>query len=208
MSSIALTERTPLLIAVEGTRIPRRAWSCVLELTQLLADAGQIVEAAEGEADEVRRRAREEGFATGAAEVQAQVARHLLDAQVEARKLVARSDERVVALAISILERIAPNLGEPQVVAALAAEALRGLQSERHLHVHVRPQAEQATRALLEQWQLTHPEIESAQVLLDEGLPPFGCVVESELGRIEAGLGAQLEAVRECLTAAVAESQR
>jgi flagellar biosynthesis/type III secretory pathway protein FliH len=208
MSSIALTERTPLLIAVEGTRIPRRAWSCVLELTQLLADAGQIVEAAEGEADEVRRRAREEGFATGAAAAQAQVARHLLDAQVAARKLVARSDERVVALAILILQRIAPNLGEPQVVAALAAEALRGLQSERHLHVHVRPQAEQATRALLEQWQLTHPEIESAQVLLDEGLPPFGCVVESELGRIEAGLGAQLEAVRECLTAAVAESQR
>jgi len=208
MSSIGLTERTPLLIAVEGKRIPRRAWSCVLELTQLLADAGQIVEAAEGEADEVRRRAREEGFATGAAEAQAQGARHLLDAQVAARKLVARSDERVVALAISILERLAPNLGEPQVVAALAAEALRGLQSERHLHVHVRPQAEQATRALLEQWQLTHPEIESAQVLLDEGLPPFGCVVESELGRIEAGLGAQLEAVRECLTAAVAESQR
>jgi flagellar biosynthesis/type III secretory pathway protein FliH len=208
MSNIALTDRAPMLVAVEGTRIPRRAWSCVLELTQLLTDAGLILETAERQADEVRQRARDEGLAAGAAEAQAQVAQQLVEAQHAARKFVAVSDDRIVALAISIVERIAPSLGEPKLVAALAAEALHGLQTERHLRVHVRPEAEQATLTLLEQWQRGRPEIESAQVLVDTGLPPFGCVVESELGRIEAGLAAQLETVREHLRAIAAESRR
>ena len=63
MASIALTDRSPVLMAVEGTRIPRRAWSCMAELAQLLTDAGEIVRAAELQADEVRQKAQAEGFA-------------------------------------------------------------------------------------------------------------------------------------------------
>jgi flagellar biosynthesis/type III secretory pathway protein FliH len=208
VASIALTDRAPVLIAVEGTRIPRRAWSCVAELTQLLDDAGEIVRAAELQAEEVRRRAQSEGYAAGVAEGQAQMVRHALETQRAAREFAAASEGRIVMLAVSILERIAPSLGEAKLVTALAAEALRGVQAERHLRVHVSHQAEQATRALLDQWTRAHPEILTAQVYVDASLPPFGCVVESELGRIEAGLSAQLETVRERLAAISAESNR
>ena len=201
MASVAFTDRAAVLTAVEGTRIPRRAWSCMAELAQLLTDASEVVRAAELQAEEVRRKAHAEGFATGVAQAQTQMTEHLLQTQRAAREFTAASEKRVVALALSIVERIAPALGEPSLVAALAAEALRGVQSERHLRLYVTPAAEEATRRLAEQWQREHPEIESVQVNADANLQPFCCVVESEQGRIEAGLGAQLEAVRDILMA-------
>jgi flagellar biosynthesis/type III secretory pathway protein FliH len=171
------------------------------ELAQLLTDASEIVRAAELQAEEVQRKAHAEGFAAGVAQAQSQMTEHVLEAQRAAREFAAASEKRVVALALSIVERIAPTLGEASLVAALVAEALRGVQSERHLRLYVTPAAEEATRRLAEQWQREHPEVESVQVSAEPNLLPFCCVVESEQGRIEAGLDAQLDSVRDILMA-------
>ena len=64
-----------------------------------------------------------------------------------------------------------------------------------------------ATAAMLDRWRNQHPQVETAQVSVDPHLEPFTCVVESELGRIEAGLPAQLEAVRDRLSAAAVRTE-
>ncbi len=208
MTRIALTDSEAVLTAVAGTRIPRRAWADTSEMSRLLFEAGNIVRAAEHQAGDVIEQARARGHAQGLAEAQAQMAGHLVDAQQQAREFMAASQERIVALAIAILERIAPTLGEPQVVAALAEEALSTVQAEKYLRIRVTAPAAAATQAMLEQWQSEHPQVETAQVAVDPHLAPFTCVVESELGRIEAGLPAQLDAVREKLMAVATESRR
>jgi flagellar biosynthesis/type III secretory pathway protein FliH len=42
-----------------------------------------------------------------------------------------------------------------------------------------------------------------ARVVADPALPEHGCVLESELGRIDASLGTQIEAIREAINNAV-----
>ncbi|HEY2464502.1 MAG TPA: FliH/SctL family protein [Steroidobacteraceae bacterium] len=207
MTSITLTEREPILTAVAGARIPRRAFADVAELARLLEEAGGVMLAAERRAGLLLEQARAEGFAAGAAFAQAQMVRHLLEAQRQARQFLDRSQERIVALAVSIIERIAPSLNQPELVAALAAEALRAVQAERHLRIRVCASAADATREMLTQWHAGHPEIETAQVSIDPHAAPFTCIIESELGRIEAGLPAQLESVREQLAAVARERQ-
>jgi flagellar biosynthesis/type III secretory pathway protein FliH len=53
---------------------------------------------------------------------------------------------------------------------------------------------------MLARWQAEHPHV-VVQVLVDPQLEPFGCVVESELGRIELGLTKQLATMREEVSA-------
>ena len=60
-------------------------------------------------------------------------------------------------------------------------------------------------REMLERWQGTHPEIETVELVIDPQLDPMACFVETELGRIEVGLSAQLEAVRTTLSAVAVE---
>jgi type III secretion protein L len=208
MTHIVLTDREAVLTAVAGRRIPRRAWADTSEMSRLLFEAGNIVRAAESRADEVIEQARSEGYAQGLAQAQSLMAQHLLDAQKQAHAFLEASQQRIVALAVAILERIAPTLGEPQVVAALAEEALSTLQAEKYLRIRVTAQAADATQEMLEHWRSEHPQVETAQILVDPHLPPFTCVVESELGRIEAGLSAQLEAIRAKLMTVAKESRR
>jgi type III secretion protein L len=208
VTEIALTDREPVLTAIAGTRIPRRVWASVRDLSTVLQEAGRIRETAQQHAEALRRRAYREGRAAGAAHAQAQAVRHVVDAQREARAFTGANEERIIALAVSILARIAPTFDEGKVVAALAAESLRTLRDERHIRVRVSATAEAATRSMLEQWQRAHPEIDTVQVIADPQLEPFACVVESELGRIEVGLAAQLDTLRDALAAASATESR
>jgi flagellar biosynthesis/type III secretory pathway protein FliH len=204
-ATIVLTESEPLLTAVAGQRIPRRAWAQVSELNGLLCEAGRILQTAKRQAELLQRRAYFDGRAAGVAHAQAEAVKHILEAQKQARELVAASELRIVELAISIVARIVPRLDQGELVAALAAEGLAAIREERHICVRISSGAEKSTRAMLDRWQATHPEVETVELVIDPQLDLMACVVETELGRIEVGLSAQLEAVRTTLAAVATE---
>jgi type III secretion protein L len=205
LTAIAITESEPILTAIAGQRIPRRAWAEVTQLNNLLSEAARILQSAKRQAELLQRRAYFDGRAAGLAHAQSEAVKHVLEAQKQARDLVAASEFRIVELAVSIVARIAPRLGQGELVAALAAEGLAAIQEERHVCVRISSAAEKATRAMLDRWQLAHPEVETIDMVIDPSLDPMVCVIETELGRIEVGLPVQLETVRTALNAVATE---
>ena len=204
-ATIALTDSEPLLTAVAGQRIPRRAWAQVSELNGLLSEAGRVLQTGKRQAELLQRRAYFDGRAAGVAHAQSEAIKHVLEAQKQARDLLAASELRIVELAISIVARIAPRLDQGELVAALAAEGLAAIREERHICVRISCAVEKSTRAMLDRWQAAHPEVETVELVTDPQLDPMACIVETELGRIEVGLSAQLEAVRSTLAAVATE---
>jgi len=204
-ATIALTESESLLTAVAGQRIPRRAWAQVSELNGLLSEAGRVLQTVKRQAELLQRRAYFDGRAAGVAHAQSEAVKHVLEAQKQARELVAASESRIVELAVSIVARIAPRLDQGEPVAALAAEGLAALREERHISIRISSAAEKCTRAMLDRWQAAHPEVETVELVVDPQLDPMACVVETELGRIEVGLSAQLESIRTTLAAVAVE---
>jgi type III secretion protein L len=204
-ATIALTDSEPLLTAVAGQRIPRRAWAEVSELNGLLSEAGRVLQTAKRQAELLQRRAYFDGRAAGVAHAQSEAIKHVLEAQKQARELVAASELRIVELAVSIVARIVPRLDQGDLVAALAAEGLAAIREERHICVRISSAAEKCTRAMLDRWQGAHPEVETVELVIDPQLDPMACIVETELGRIEVGLSAQLETVRATLAAVATE---
>jgi type III secretion protein L len=205
LTAIAITDSQPILTAIAGQRIPRRAWAEVTQLNNLLSEAARILQSAKRQAELLQRRAYFDGRAAGLANAQSEAVKHVLEAQKQARELVAASELRIVELAVSIVARIAPRLEQGALVAALAAEGLAAIQEERHVCVRISSAAEKATRAMLDRWQLAHPEVETIDMVIDPSLDPMACVIETELGRIEVGLPVQLETIRTALNAVASE---
>jgi type III secretion protein L len=205
LTAIAITDSEPILTAIAGQRIPRRAWGEVTELNNLLSEAGRILQSAKRQAELLQRRAYYDGRAAGLAHAQSEAIKHVLEAQKQARELVAASEARIVELAVSIVARIASKLDQGELVAALAAQGMAAIQEERHVCVRVSSAAEKCTRAMLDRWQLAHPEVETIDMVIEPSLDPMACVIETELGRIEVGLPTQLEAVRTALIAVASE---
>jgi flagellar biosynthesis/type III secretory pathway protein FliH len=170
-------------------------------LTRILADATCVLSSLRQQAQSLQRRAYMDGPAAGFARAQAETVRQALEAQLKAREFVDASRHQIVGMALASVERMASRLGPATVVTALLTEALDEIKTERQLRVSVSQSAVKATRAMLARWQEEHPQA-VVQVLVDPQLEPFGCEVESELGRIELGLRKQLEATRDELTGA------
>jgi flagellar assembly protein FliH len=178
-----------------------REWSEIAGLTRTLADATGILSSLQQQAQSLQRRAYMDGHAAGFARAQAETARQALDAQLKAREFVDASGQHIVSMALASVERMASRLGPATVVTALLTEALDAIKTERELRVSVSQSAVKATRTMLARWQVEHPQT-VVQVLVDPQLEPFGCKIESELGRIELGLRKQFESIRDGLSGA------
>jgi len=205
LTVIAITDSGPILKAVAGQRIPRRAWGEVTQLNSLLSEAERILASAKKQSELLQRRAYFDGRAAGLANAQSEAVKHIIEAQKQARELIEASELRIVELAVSIVARIAPRLDQGELVAALAAEGLAAIQEERHVSVRVNSATEKAIRAMLDRWQLAHPEVQTVDMVIDATLDPLVCVIETELGRIEVGLPVQLETISTGLRAIAAE---
>jgi type III secretion protein L len=190
---------------VAGQRIPRRDWAQVHEVSNLLAEATRVQQTAKRQAEHLQKRAYFDGRAAGAAHAQAEAIKHILEAQKQAREFVAASELRIVELAVAIVARIVPRLDQNGLVASLAAEALAAIRDERRISIRINRVAEKAMRTMLDRWQCAHPEVEAVDVVIDPSMDPAACIVETELGRIEVGWAAQLEAVRDALQAVASE---
>ena len=189
--------------ADEGIRT--RVSSDIARLTQLLADATRILRSLRQQAQSLQRRAYMDGHAAGFARAQAETVKQVLEAQLKAREFADASGQHIVSMALASVERMASKLGPATVVTALLTDALDTIKTERELRVRVSQSAIKATRAMLARWQGEHPQT-VVQVLVDPQLEPFGCEIESELGRIELGLRKQLGATGEELTGAAVAS--
>ena len=196
MAHAATTDPVIPLRAPDGPVVKRETWARLGEVHALLDSAAQIRSGVQGERDAELARAHAEGMISGRREGLAQVAAELLRVQAGSRALLAREHARIADLACAVVARIAPRLEASALVAALVEEAVREIQAEHYLQVHVHPDALAAVEAERDALREAHPGLEQIVVVADAELDVRGCVLVSESGKIEAGLEEQLAALR------------
>jgi flagellar biosynthesis/type III secretory pathway protein FliH len=163
------------------------------------ADAAAIGERARAAHDEAVRTGREEGRAEGAAEIAALLAA----ARVQAERLREAATPTAIALAVKMAEQIvgravtlAPELMAEIAGAALAACRPRG----DWVRVRVHPDDAAAVTARRQALAERAPTAASLEIVADESVGRFGCVIETTVGRVDARLETQLAALERALT--------
>ncbi len=193
MDATRTPDREPALSSMPDLE---RVWPEISGIGKLLEEASHILSSVRKQTEVLRRRAYTDGHTAGFAKAQADAVRHLVEAQQLARQFINDRGVRVLDLAVSIVERIAPELGESTLVPALVSGALRELRLRHQVCVRVsNGEVADATREMLAKRQRTDPTVDVA-VLVDPTVGEFGCIVESDLGRIDMGLAAQLDKTR------------
>lgn len=161
------------------------------------SDAARIVADAHADAERVREQARAEGREQGRAEVAAT----LVAAQKLAAQRVAGAEDELMTLGVRIAERILRRQLdlEPERVTDIARGALEQARAQRDLVMRVHPDdvsiLERERPGLLARLSV------SAQLLIraDESIARGGCVIDSDLGTVDARLEVQLAAIERAL---------
>ncbi len=167
-------------------------------------EAARLLQEAQREADRLRSQAVSEGRERGLAAVtellaaaRAASVRAQQSAEAELRTLAVRIAERILGRELSL---------SPDAVIDIAAEALSHAGSPREVLLRVHPDdlmaLERGRPRLLERC----ARAQVVQLRADPGVSRGGCIVETELGTVDARLPLQLAAIERALVSSAAYS--
>ena len=179
--------------------VPAARVGDVREAATLLAEARAMREATEADTAAARTAAFDAGHAEGLAQGRADAAKAadaaMLQLTAEAQAAETRRQGEVARLAIEVIRRIAGDLGQADVVAALAERATAGIGGDTNAIVRVPPAVLDAVRARL-------GERQNLTIEADTSVADTDCIVETPLGTVHAGLETQLAAIERAWGAA------
>jgi len=162
--------------------------------------ARQILEEAHREKEAIREQAREEGKAEGLAEWN----RILVDTSRRAEELTKSWEETMLRLSVRVAEKI---VGEqlrlhPDTIVEIVREVLKNVRPGKRLTIQVNPSEAPRVRARIDRLRegLGTSEIE---IVAASSVPAGGCMIDSELGIIDARLETQLKCLEDILVRSI-----
>jgi len=185
----------------EGRIIPAEAVRARADAREIVAhaeaEARSIVEAARVEGDRLREEARREGLDQGRAETAAVLVR----ARAERARMLAEVRRDIVGLALEVAHKVVGREVEssPDLVAELCERAVARAATARSIVLRVNPADLPTVRAHVDRIGSSLALGLALDVEADDEVSRGGCLVLSDVGRIDARLETQLEAIGRAL---------
>jgi type III secretion protein L len=169
---------------------------------QTLLDAEGVLAAAAAEAQRIRDSAqeayaaqREQGYADGLAEGKLEMSMKMIDSVGTAVDYFANLERQVVELVLKALRKILGEYDDQQRVVQVVRTALGLARNQPHVTLRVCPAEAEIAQGRLAEITAAHPHIRYLEVVADARLSPSACLLETELGVIDASLEQQLAAI-------------
>ena len=201
MGVVVLIDRPNYRLAADS-KVLKRGEATVIENTaQAYVLARDQINSVMSELDQVCARAANEGYAEGLAKGEAEAAKRWTFAEVERRALLQSMEPVLADAVVEAVSLLAKDI-DREAFMGRALEALRAsLRDASWARVRVHPLALEATESALAELDHETGVGRIARVVADDSLMESDCILESELGTVDASLDTQLRNIR----AAIAE---
>ena len=189
-----------------GTRILKAAEAArLVEANALLEQARERAAALVHEAECAFARRREEGYAQGLEEGRAEHAEKLMETAMASVAFIEGMERTLVDVIGEALRKIVGEMDAEERIVLVVRNALNGLRGQQAVTLRVALDDEPAVRrdlaALLD---ASGRDNGFLRLLADPRVQRGGCLLESELGVVDAGIETQLLALERALKAQIA----
>jgi type III secretion protein L len=181
----------------------------------VLAQAEDIVRLAELEAESIRASAKEayesekkRGYSDGLAAGKMEIAAQMVDTVAAGVDYLAGLEKRIVDLVMHAVRKIIDGFDDEDRVLGLVRKALSYARSQKRVVLRVCPEEAEIVQEHLRDLLRDFPGIGILDVASDPRLDKGACVLESELGLIDAGLDVQLANIRKAFQLQLQAGQR
>ncbi len=179
-----------------GQRVIRAAdvaaWG---EAEALLASARQqadaIIARAEAELEAERRR----GYDEGQAEAQMEQAEKMIDTVGRTIDYFARVEGDMVALVMAAVRKIIDGFDDAERVLIVVKNALSVVRNQKQMTLRLHPQQVDVVRSRVNDLLAAYPGVGYLDIVGDGRLSMESCILESEIGLVEASIEGQIKAL-------------
>jgi len=155
----------------------------------------EIISSAESAYQAERKR----GYAEGSEEAKLEQTGKMVQVVSETVKFFGQVETEMVDLVLDAVRKVVSDFNDRERVTTVVKNCLDLVRSQKHLSLNVHPSQVEYLRSQVGELQKIYPSISHIDVHPDPKLAMDACVVESEIGIVEASLAGQVERLREAL---------
>lgn len=167
------------------------------------ADAEGLLSAARAQADAIVAGAqaafedeRQRGFAEGMAEAQLEQAEKMIETVSRTVDYFAKVETDMVALVMSAVRKIIDGYDEEERVLLVVKNALAVVRNQKQMTLRLPPTRVDGVRARVNELLAAYPGVGYLDIVPDARLQGEACILESEIGLVEASIDGQIAALQ------------
>ncbi len=187
-----------------GTRILRaEAYASLLQAQSVLDDARAEAEAIRKRADDAYQERKKQGYEDGVLEGQMQQAEKMLETSMQAVEYLEGLERQIVEVVTTAVRKIVGDLDDKERIVRVVRTALDQVRGRQRVLVRVCPEEEPHVREALAPMLVSASVSAGIELIADQRMKPGSCMLESEMGVVDASLEVQLKAIENALTARI-----
>lgn len=170
-------------------------------------EAGALLDAARAEAEAIRAAARQayederqRGYRDGQEEARLEAAEQMIENVGRTIDYFAQVEERMVELVLQSMRRIVADFDDRERVAMVVKGALAAVRNQKQVTLRVAPDRVDMVKSATNEILAAYPGIGYLDLVPDARLKGDACILETEIGIVEASLDGQIEALRRAFT--------
>ena len=173
---------------------------------QAWVEGEAFLQAAKAHAAEIEDEARKayesekaRGYADGMAAAAAEAAEQKLSVISATLAWFERVEGQMTELVLQATEKVLGEMEETELVRRVVHSAMRVMRNQKQVTLRVMPELVEPVRRQLTQIMEGYPGVSFVEVTADPRLRRGGCILESELGIVDASVDVQTDALRHAL---------
>jgi type III secretion protein L len=196
-------KHTQAEVVAQGAVIKAGEFAALLSAQDLLARAREEAAAIRAEAQAEYAREKERGYRDGLEQGKAEMAERVVATLSQSNLYFAKLESAIIDVVVKSTRRVIGELSDRERVERIVVKALELLRTQNNVRIKVAPAQAEALKARVESLLAAFPRIQVLDVQADPRLPEDGCVLETELGVIDATVETQLRAIQKALSKAL-----
>ncbi len=165
-------------------------------------DSAALIEAARVDAESIRQQARdayeeerERGYKDGSAAARVEAAERMIENVSRTVDYFEKVEDRVTDLVLQSMRRIVADFDDRQRVVTVVRSALAAVRNQKQVTLRVAPSRVDLVKAATDELLAAFPGIGYLDLVPDSRLRGDACIVETEIGTVEASIEGQIEAL-------------
>lgn len=194
-----LTPQNQLAVRVDPTGMVlsahevRTLHSAQQAIADAIDQAAQIVAQAQAVYESEKRR----GFEEGKEEARMEQAEQMIETVSRNVEYFSKVENRMVDLVMQAVQKIVNDFDDRERVLITVRNVLSVVRNQKQMTLRLNPQQIEVVRARVNDLLAAYPGVGYLDIVADSRLQPDACILESEIGLIEASTESQMTALRE-----------
>ncbi|MDR2051347.1 MAG: HrpE/YscL family type III secretion apparatus protein [Deltaproteobacteria bacterium] len=195
MASLFRIDRGRLDASPSSRLIKAAEWAEYNAAGEITAEAERYAENLRREAEEAFAAEKERGYAEGLLQSSQEHAESMMETVLKSIEYIEGLEKGIAGLVGDALRKILGEIPPEERIVGVVRQSLNLVRGQKKVTLSVAPEDEGALRSRLDEILSRYASIDFIEVAADGRLSPGSCLLQSEMGVIDAGIETQIRAI-------------